>query len=53
MRRATKIIVAGLVFGVAVFTAITLTSGSPQLGLHGGFWITLVFCCWLEWRLPS
>jgi hypothetical protein len=52
VRRSTKLLLSFLTFGVAVSTLIAVVSGSPQLGLHGGFWISLTFVLWLEWRLP-
>lgn len=51
MRRKTKIALGGVTFGLSVFAAMTLATGEPQVGLHGGFWITLVFCLWLESRV--
>ncbi|MDX2010167.1 MAG: hypothetical protein SFW67_08260 [Myxococcaceae bacterium] len=53
LRRRTKLLLAGFLFGVAVALVIALASGSAQLGLHGSVWITLTFMLWLEWRLPS
>jgi multisubunit Na+/H+ antiporter MnhB subunit len=52
VRRSTKLLLSGVGFGVLVSTLIALASGSPQLGLQGGFWIALTFVLWLEWRLP-
>jgi hypothetical protein len=51
VRRPTKIALGGTTFGLAVFSLITLATGSAQIALHAGFWITLVFCFWLEWRV--
>jgi hypothetical protein len=52
VRRSTKLLLAGLGFGLGVSSLIAVASGSPQLGLHGGFWIALTFVLWLEWRWP-
>jgi FtsH-binding integral membrane protein len=53
MNRSTKVLLSGLGFGVVVATVIGLATGSPQLGLHGAFWIALVFTLWIESRMAG
>ncbi len=53
-QRRRRIVIAGtLGFGVAAGGLITLATGAPQVGLHGGFWIMLPFALWLESRLQD
>ena len=53
MKRRTKILIAGSSFGVGVASAIGMLTGSPQLGLHAAFWLSLVFVLWLESRIAE
>ncbi len=47
----TKVLMGGGAFGVAMAAAIWLASGSAQVGLHGAFWISIVFMVWLDSRI--
>lgn len=53
MSRGSKIGLGTLAFGLAVGGVITALTGAPQLALHGGFWIAIVFGLWLEAHLPA
>lgn len=53
MKRRNKLLVGVSGFAVLVMAAIAGFSGSAQLALHAGFWITLVFAVWLEAHLPE
>jgi hypothetical protein len=53
MRRSTKLLLGGFGFFAGSCTVISLATGSPQIGLHAGVWISLAFVMWLEWRLAK
>jgi hypothetical protein len=53
VKRHTKVLMGGVGFGIALAGAIGLATGSAQVGLHGGFWVSIVFMFWLESRISS
>ncbi len=53
MKRRTKILLGGGAFGVIVATSIWGLTGSAQIGLHGAFWMSLVFMMWLDVRVAE
>jgi hypothetical protein len=43
----------GAGFGLVLASLIALATGSAQVGLHGAFWLSLVFMMWLDSRIPE
>jgi hypothetical protein len=53
VKRRTKIVLGGAGFGLAVASGIALATRSAQVGLHGAFWLSLVFMMWLDSRIAE